>query len=808
MQQVQVNLNNAHFQQLTGSEHATVTVHYTLTGDAGDTSTANLVVTVNGVNDVPVAVDDTASMTEDQSGTAFTVLTGAGADTLDPDHLAPNNVTYDAGTHPLVVSGAPAGDGIDEADVSVSVNGSNQIVVNLGSDFQKLHDGETVHIDVPYTLHGDQPGDTSLATLHLTVNGVNDAPTANNVSFTAASSANYNTDLVVNDPTDGAPTTTGPFKGITASLLSLSGAADVDGPNALTFTPGTFATAHGGSVTIQADGDFVFHPLTGDSAASDSFNFTVTDSNAGVSGPGTVTKTATINFNGPHIWYVNSATGSDSTGDGSSEKPFASLALLNGVGNNGATTGDVDGANDIIYLENGTYASGITLEAGQQLISRSNGLVVSDGGAGTTTLDGAGGTNALINGSVVLATGNNIQGVNFGTTAAGAFSISGSSVGTVHVNDVTNGTINNSAGGGVSIGGSSNVLNMDFTTLTTGAGTSGISLTNSTGTFHAHAGTMSGASGTEVALNGGNLTFTVDGAVSNSTGTGNVSIQNMTGAGTYDFNGAITGKSIALSSNAGTFSFDGGMTLSTGTTGAFSASSSGTVTVTGTNHLTSTTGTALNISNTTIGSGNVTFQDINANGAVNGIVLNTTGTTGHLTVTGDAGSTNNSTGGTIQSTTGDGISLTSTKDASFDQMNVQSTGGSGVNGVGVTNFTLTNSTINNSGNALLEFEYRVQRIRYPDRQQHLRHTDDHRQHADERILQRRGYSGRQRNDQQRQHFEQHHHQFDDRRQHPRQRHRHSRHRQCLDRVQHRPSVDQQQRHHQFPERRRHQFLGR
>ena len=154
--QVQVTLNNAHFQQLAVGESATVTVPYTLTGDVGETSSANLVVTVNGVNDVPVAVDDSGTMTEDQSGHAFTVLAN---DTLDADHGAPNNVTVGTVTN-LV---APSGENIDTSDVSVSVNGSNQVVVNLGSDFQHMQDGQTTTFDVAYTLHGDQPGDTSTA---------------------------------------------------------------------------------------------------------------------------------------------------------------------------------------------------------------------------------------------------------------------------------------------------------------------------------------------------------------------------------------------------------------------------------------------------------------------------------------------------------------------------------------------------------------------------------------------------------------------------------------------------------------------
>jgi large repetitive protein len=685
--QVQVSLVNAHFQQLALGEHATVTVPYTLTGDTGETSSANLVVTVNGVNDVPIAVDDSGSMTEDQVGT-FTVLSN---DTLDADHGAPNNVT--TGTVANLV--APSGENIDLTDIGVSVNGSNQVVVTLGSDFQHMKQGETTTFDIPYTLHGDQAGDTSSATLHVTVTGVNDAPTANNVTFTGVNSANYNTDLVVNDPTDGAPTTTGPFKGITASLLSLSGAADVDGPNALTFVPGTITTTDGGKVVLQADGDFVFTPKVGDANAADSFTFTVTDGNSPTAG--TVNATATINFNGQHIWYVNADAGAG--GDGSSEHPFNSLAPLNGVGNNGATTGDVDSAGDIIYLENSVahLSGGITLENNEQLISQGQGLIVPDGGGvgGTVTLQAASGTNVTVDGAIVLAQGNTISGVDIGSGAGfSGIALSGSSVGT---STFSHGSIDNAGGGGVSIGGSSNVLNMDFTSVTTGGGTNGISLAGSSGTVHIHSGgTLSNASGAEVSLSSGTVNFTDDGAINNTNGT-NVSISSMTG-GTDAFTGAITGHGISLTNNTGdTMNFTGGISLSTGASNAFVATGGGTVSVTGTNHLTTTTGTALDIANTTIGSSNVTFHDINSNGAANGILLNNTGASGGLIVTGDGGASSNHSGGQILSSTGDGVSLNSTSNVNLGYIDINNGSADGIHGDSVTNFSLNHVNILNTG---------------------------------------------------------------------------------------------------------------
>jgi VCBS repeat-containing protein len=166
--QIEVTLG-ADFQRLTGSETATITIPYTLTGNGVETSTANLVITVNGVNDLPVAVSDLTgnTMTEDAAATTFAVL---GNDTLDKDHGALNTIT--TGT---VTASGPVGTGIDAADVTVDVIGGTQIRVTLQSDFQRLQEGQTATIDVPYTLAGDG-ADASSATFRVTVNGANDAP--------------------------------------------------------------------------------------------------------------------------------------------------------------------------------------------------------------------------------------------------------------------------------------------------------------------------------------------------------------------------------------------------------------------------------------------------------------------------------------------------------------------------------------------------------------------------------------------------------------------------------------------------------
>ena len=89
----------------------------------------------------------------------------------------------------------------------------------------------------------------------------------------------------------------------------------------------------------------------------------------------------------------------------------------------------------------------------------------------------------------------------------------------------------------------------------------------------------------------------------------------------------------------------------------------------------------------------MTFQSVSSNGAQHGILLDNTGSTAGLTVTG-TGAANS--GGTIQNTTSHGVMMTSTQSPSFTSFRIMNTGGSGVRGTGVTHFTYVNGSITGS----------------------------------------------------------------------------------------------------------------
>jgi hypothetical protein len=162
-----------------------------------------------------------------------------------------------------------------------------------------------------------------------------------------------------------------------------------------------------------------------------------------------------------------------------------------------------------------------------------------------------------------------------------------------------------------------------------------------------------------------------------------------------------SGGGVLLANNTGPTNFTGQLTLSTGSSPAFSATgSSGTVTAThASSTIATTTGMALNVNGPDIGVGGLVFRSIASNGAASGIILQDTGTTAGLTVsgTGSAG-----TGGTIASSTGAGISLTNTGTISLSHMNVQNGGDDGIRGSGVNGLNLTNMNVASNGNAVGE----------------------------------------------------------------------------------------------------------
>ena len=466
-------------------------------------------------------------------------------------------------------------------------------------------------------------------------------------------------------------------------------------------------SAAGGSVVMSSDGSFTYVPPAG-FVGADSFTYTIrddgADSTAGnaddLAGIGTVvinvTEADTVASGTQKVWYIdNSYAGANGAENGTSARPFNALSDVTA-----ASGTDVAGDTLALRTGSGDYTGGITLLADQTLVGANEALVLN-----SITLATAGTDPVIANSGgagITLATGNTLRGFTVGNTSGG--DIAGTAVGTLTVSNVVcNGT------GPIFTVSNSGALAVTLeTATTTNSGTTGISLTGCTGSFTTTAGAISGVTGDDVLISGGTANISIGSSITN-TAARPVNVANKT-AGTVTFSGAIsdTGTGISLSTNTGsTISFTGGINSSTGTIAAFAATGGGTVNVTGANNtLTTTTAAALNVTNTTIGASGLTFRSISSNGGTsNGIILDTTGTSGGLTVTGDGSNTSpggNSSGGTIanksgtdgSTTQGIGIYLNNTRDVVLRRMSITGVNQNfGIRGFGVTNFTLQYCTV-------------------------------------------------------------------------------------------------------------------
>lgn len=225
--------------------------------------------------------------------------------------------------------------------------------------------------------------------------------------------------------------------------------------------------------------------------------------------------------------------------------------------------------------------------------------------------------------------------------------------------------------------------------------------------------TAAGATGPAFNVSGGNGRINYAGTITNNSASARaVSITTWAGDDASDdllLSGAIdeNGAGILLNGNGGSraITFSGGLDIDTTTGEGFTATSNSNtlgLAVTGINTIDSVSATALRVTNTIIATSDISFRSISSGNAtaaadpVNGIVINGTGTSGNLLVTGTGGA---GTGGTIQFTTGAGISLTNTLHPQLGWMNLHDIGRSGIDGQQVTGFTLANSVIDNVGTA-------------------------------------------------------------------------------------------------------------
>ena len=268
---------NGQFESLAVGEVATDTFDYTISDGNGGTDTASVTITINGVNDAPIAQDDVETTDED------TVL----SDNVLPDNG--NGTDSDPDTNDMLMVSQING---DAANVGTQITLASGALLTVNPDgtydydpngaFEGLTDGETASDSFIYQI-SDGNGGFDTATVNITIDGVNDAPVAQDDVETT------DEDTVLDDSVlpDNGNSADSDAEG---QPLTVS---EVNGDPANVGTPITLAS--GALLTVNSDGTYSYDPngqfegLGAGDTANDSFTYQISDGNGGFD-------TATVNI--------------------------------------------------------------------------------------------------------------------------------------------------------------------------------------------------------------------------------------------------------------------------------------------------------------------------------------------------------------------------------------------------------------------------------------------------------------------------------------------------------------------------------
>jgi len=238
---------NGQFDHLGASDEEYEVFTYVISDTSGLTDTATVTITVTGMNTSPVANDDSGTGFETDEDSSFTT-----GDVLanDTDAETPGSLTVDS---------------YDDGNLSgtLSDNGNGTFGYDPNGQFEDLAAGEWAEDVFTYVVTDGVLTDT--ATVTITVSGLNDAPTADDDTFS-----------VDEDSSDNA-------------LDVLDGDTDPDVSDTLT-VHAVGATDQGGTVTDN-DTDVLYTPAA-DFVGDEVFTYTVSDGNGSYD---TATVTVTVN---------------------------------------------------------------------------------------------------------------------------------------------------------------------------------------------------------------------------------------------------------------------------------------------------------------------------------------------------------------------------------------------------------------------------------------------------------------------------------------------------------------------------------
>ena len=222
------------FAELDLGDSAIAVVTYSMSDDSGALSFSTVTITVNGVNDAPVANSDVGTTSENESLTVDVLGNDTDPDQGDTQQSLTLQSASVVSTTGLISSPSAAG--------SVSIQ-NNQLLFSPGTGFDELDVGDEATVTIDYVVSDDQQA-TSTGTLTITIQGANDAPAAQPDAVSADENETVTLDVLANDlDLDSDDTKTLQAVSITGTT-GLIGSPDAAGSvaiikNSLVFSPGT-----------------------------------------------------------------------------------------------------------------------------------------------------------------------------------------------------------------------------------------------------------------------------------------------------------------------------------------------------------------------------------------------------------------------------------------------------------------------------------------------------------------------------------------------------------------------------------------
>jgi hypothetical protein len=326
------------------------TVRFSVNDGTANSNLADKSVSVAAADDPPTAVDDLVTVNED-----------SGATTLD---LQGNDTDPDGG--PKAVQSVT-----DPPNGTATVVGGNAVYTPDPNYCNGLSAPSGTPDTFTYTL--TPGGDTGAVA--VTVLCINDPPTADNDAFDFIGNTELRVDTgaaATPHALETTPSTFGVIDGdsdpesdaIAVTSITVGACTDSAGP---TFDCTDAAV---GTVNMQSNGRFSFTPAAGDTGASETFTYVLTDNgtpNASAA-PATVTLTRF-----ERVWYVDGDAPGGGTGIASA--PFNNFDAIDGAGG----AGDSDLSGDYIFVHAGAAiatSATVPLEANQRVLGQGAGLSI------------------------------------------------------------------------------------------------------------------------------------------------------------------------------------------------------------------------------------------------------------------------------------------------------------------------------------------------------------------------------------------------------------------------------------------------